>query len=125
MKLRALVGGRADLCGPEMTLAEAARTMAKGGPGALGVIDGRDLVGLLTEHDVLRAVAGGADPAVDTVAAWMSSDPDIFSPELEAEEAARWLLEMGYRHLPVMEDGELLGIVSIRDLLGAITSQGG
>ena len=53
---------------------------------------------------------------------WMSDAPDTFSPEVDVEEAAAWLLEVGYRHMPVMEGGELLGIVSIRDILWSIIS---
>jgi CBS domain-containing protein len=53
----------------------------------------------------------------------MADAPDTFSPDVEVEEAARWLLEVGYRHMPVMEAGELLGIVSIRDILWAIVGE--
>ncbi len=122
MKLRNLVGGRSELCGPATTLQEAAIAMSGGGMGSLGVVDGRHLAGLITERDVLRAVAAGVDTAAETVANWMSADPDVFSPEVEVEAAAQWLLETGYRHLPVIEDDELLGIVSIRDLLWALTA---
>ena len=52
----------------------------------------------------------------------MSETPDTFGPDVEVREAAAWLLEMGYRHMPVMQEGELLGIVSIRDILWAIIS---
>ena len=50
----------------------------------------------------------------------MTPAPDTFSPDVDVEEAAAWLIETGYRHLPVMRDGELLGIASIRDLLWAM-----
>ena len=49
-------------------------------------------------------------------------NPDTFLPDVDCKEAAAWLLEVGYRHMPVMEDGELLGIVSIRDILWSIIS---
>ena len=62
------------------------------------------------------------DPEEESVADWMSDTPDTFGPDVEVHEAAAWLLEMGYRHMPVMADGELLGIVSIRDILWAIIS---
>jgi CBS domain-containing protein len=68
-------------------------------------------------------VATGADPETELVADWMAEAPDTFSPDVEVEEAARWLLEVGYRHMPVMSDGELLGIVSIRDLLWALLGE--
>ena len=80
------------------------------------------LVGIITESDVVRAVSEGADAEEEVVADWMSDAPDTFGPDVEVREAAAWLLEMGYRHMPVMQDGELLGIVSIRDILWAIIS---
>jgi CBS domain-containing protein len=75
------------------------------------------LLGLITERDLVRAMANGVDLDQMTVSSFMSRDPDIFSPEFDIWEAAEWLVESGYRHLPVVEDGALLGIVSVRDLL--------
>jgi CBS domain-containing protein len=122
MKLGALVGGLATVIGPEATVADAAEILVSSGMGSLGVIDGRKLFGIFTERDVVRCVSAGADPEEVLVADWMSDTPDTFSPEVDCEEAAAWLLEVGYRHMPVMDDGELLGIVSIRDILWAIIS---
>jgi len=86
----------------------------------LGVVDGMKLLGLITERDLVRAMANGADLDQMTVSSFMSRDPDIFSPEFDVWEAAEWLAESGYRHLPVVEDGALLGIISVRDLLLAL-----
>ena len=122
MKLGSLVGGSATVIGPEATIAEAADALIEDGVGSLAVVEGRQLVGIITERDVVRAVAEGADPEEESVAQWMSDTPDTFGPDVEVSEAAAWLLEMGYRHMPVMQDGELLGIVSIRDILWAIIS---
>lgn len=120
MKLRALVGGSAEVTGPDTSLEDAARAMIAAGVGSLGVVDGPDLVGIITERDLIRATAEGALVG-GQVRDWMSPSPDTFSPEDDVSEAAQWLLETGYRHLPVMDDsGELLGIASIRDLLWAI-----
>jgi CBS domain-containing protein len=118
MKLGALVGGSATVIGSEATLGDVAVAL-----GSLGVIVDRQLVGIITERDLVRAVATGADPETELVADWMAEAPDTFSPDVEVEEAARWLLEVGYRHMPVMSDGELLGIVSIRDLLWALLGE--
>jgi CBS domain-containing protein len=96
--------------------------MTAAGHGSLGVVEGTHLVGLVTERDIVRAVAGGIDPDTTTVSAVMSAEPDVFSPENDVWEAAEWLAEAGYRHLPVIEDGLLLGIVSVRDLLVAIVA---
>lgn len=122
MKLGALVGGTATVIGPEATVADAAEALVADGVGSLGVVSDRRLIGIITERDVVRAIAEGADPESEVVADWMSDAPDTFSPEVDVEEAAAWLLEVGYRHMPVMDDGELLGIVSIRDILWAIIS---
>jgi CBS domain-containing protein len=124
MKLRGLVGGSAEVIGDEATLEEAARAMIEAGTGSLAVIKGRDMVGIVTERDVVEAVGGGYDPADETVTEWMTEDPDTFSPDVDVEEAAAWLLQVGYRHLPVIEDDELLGVVSIRDILFAIVEGG-
>ena len=124
MKLGALVGGAATVIGSEATLGDAAVALVEAGVGSLGVLGDRELIGIITERDLVRALAEGADPESDTVADWMADAPDTFSPDVDVEEAARWLLEVGYRHMPVMEDGELLGIVSIRDILWAIVGDG-
>jgi CBS domain-containing protein len=92
--------------------------------GSVGVVEGRRLTGIITERDVLRAAAEGTDPVTEIVRNWMTADPDVFSPEAQVREAAEWLLETGYRHMPIMEDGELLGIVSIKDILWAMASPG-
>ena len=120
MKLRALVGGRAEVIGNEATLLDAAEAMVDAGTGSLAVIQDRHLVGILTERDLVRAVAETEDPGEELVEDWMTEAPDTFSPEVDVEEAAEWLLEAGYRHLPVMEGEELLGIVSMRDVLWAL-----
>jgi CBS domain-containing protein len=125
MKLGSLVGGSATVIGREATVAEAAEALINDGVGSLAVVEGRLLVGIITERDVVRAVSEGADPEEEVVADWMSEAPDTFGPDVEVREAAAWLLEMGYRHMPVMQDGELLGIVSIRDILWSIISAEG
>ena len=54
----------------------------------------------------------------------MTPDPDVLSPEVEVRDAADWLLATGYRHLPVVEGGRLLGVVSIKDILWAVKEPG-
>jgi CBS domain-containing protein len=124
MKLGALVGGSATIIGPEASLGDAAEVLVADGVGSLGVVSDRQLIGIITERDLIRAIAAGVDPENEVVSAWMADAPDTFSPDVEVEEAARWLLEVGYRHMPVMSEGELLGIVSIRDILWAIVGSG-
>lgn len=122
MLLRDLVAGTPFVCGPDATLIEVAVGMASAGHGSAGVIKGRELVGVFTERDLLRAVAQAADLDEEPVRRWMGRDPDVFSPDVDAFDAAQWVLESGYRHLPVVEDGALLGIVSLRGLLAAVLS---
>ncbi len=100
---------------------EAATAMAEAGHGSLAVVDGRDIVGVITERDLVRAIASGSD-VEEPVSRWMSSDPDLFDADTDVFEAAEWLLQSGYRHLPVVEGSELLGVVSVRDLLAAVMS---
>ncbi len=123
MEIRNLVSGSAAVCGPDLTLREAAAVMMSEGIGSLGVVDHGALVGILSERDVLRAVADGADLDVGTVGEWMTPEPDCVGPELEVTDAAEWLMATGYRHLPVVDDGELIGIVSIKDVLWALGSE--
>lgn len=94
--------------------------MAEKGHGSVAVIDGRLLVGIVTERDIVGAVAAGVDLESTRVRDRMAVDPDVFGPDTDVFEAGEFLLESGYRHLPVVEDGVLLGVVSLRDLLGAV-----
>lgn len=100
---------------------EAAIAMNERDHGSLAVVDGFDLVGLITERDLRREVAAGTDLDATPVSAVMGAEPDTFDPDLDVWDAAAWIAESGYRHLPVMDDeSELLGVVSIRDLLKAL-----
>ncbi|MFP4073720.1 MAG: CBS domain-containing protein [Actinomycetota bacterium] len=120
MRLGDLVGDAPYVCGPDTTLLEAATAMEGSDLGSLAVVEGMELLGLVTERDIRRAVAAGTD--LDTaVSAVMSDEPDTFDPDLDVWDAATWIAESGYRHLPVVDDdGSLLGVVSVRDLLKAL-----
>ena len=120
MKLQALVGGAAEVIGSEATLSQAADRMMDEDVDYLAVVEGRTVAGILTERDLVAALAEDADPAEQTVSAWMTGAPDTVPPNITVREAATWLLETGYRHLPVMDEGELLGVVSITDVLWAL-----
>lgn len=121
MDLGDLVSGSPFVCGPDTDLVEVATVMAARGYGSAGVVDGRTLLGVITERDLVRAIAAGADMADEPVRRWMSTDPDVFDSRTDLFEAAEWLIESGYRHLPVVgSSGDLKGIVSLRDLLASI-----
>lgn len=123
MRLHALVGGTTEIIGPEGSIADAAQAMADAEADYVVVIDNRELVGILTERDLVMAIAEDVDLGAALVEEWMSEAPDTFAPDVTVAEGVAWLLETGYRHLPVMADGELLGVVTIRDLMWAQTQQ--
>jgi CBS domain-containing protein len=116
MRVEALVSGESDVVGPETSLGDAAGVLISRSVGALAVVDGRRLAGIVTDRDLVRALAEGAD-IEEPVSEWMTDGPDTVSPDVSVSEAADWLLETGYRHLPVALGDELLGIVDIRDVL--------
>ena len=108
---------------PDSTVSDAARVMVRGGFGSVVIVQGRMLLGILTERDALRAAAEEDDLRAVRVDQWMTEDPDTALPDLDTEEAASLMLSRGYRHLPVEVDGELLGMVSLRDVLSARIAQ--
>ena len=101
---------------PEDTIGEAAQKMDERGVGSAVVLDFGRLIGIFTERDLLRAVAGRVHSSEARVREWMTPDPITVAPDVSVEEAARTMLDNGFRHLPVVEDGRAVGIVSIRDV---------
>jgi CBS domain-containing protein len=104
---------------PDMPVAQAAEHMVARKVGSACVMQGSFLAGILTERDVLRAAASGADLTVSTVNEWMTPDPRYACPETLVEEAALIMFRNGFRHLPVLDGKHLCGIVSLRDLFAA------
>jgi CBS domain-containing protein len=100
-------------------LAEAARRMSGGSVGAVVVMDEEKLVGILTERDLMRAV-GDARVEGSAVADWMTRDPETIDPTESTEMAATLMIHGGFRHLPVVESGNVVGVVSIRDLMRVV-----
>jgi CBS domain-containing protein len=121
MKLGALVGHRAEIVGPETSIVGVAELMIAHDVAGVAVVDRTGMIGICTDRDLARGLAEGCDASV-AVSDIMTATPDVVGPDVEVEDAARWMLETGYRHLPVVEEGELLGIVDIRDVLWAIVS---
>ena len=98
-------------------LQTAAEQMCERGIGASLVLSSSGaLVGILTERDVLRAVAQGGVEGTN-VAAWMTRDPDTVGPDDTTRQAAQLMVLGGFRHVPVVENDRPVGIVSIRDLM--------
>jgi CBS domain-containing protein len=87
--------------------------------GSLLVTDGDDIVGIVTEHDITRAVGEEVDVDHTPIADWMSDYPQVAAPDWSVERALDTMLEHGYRHLPVV-DGGAMGMISIKDLVWAL-----
>jgi CBS domain-containing protein len=101
---------------PGVPLTEVAKRMTSRDVGAVMVVEDERLVGILTERDVLRAVATGEVEGTK-VGAWMTHDPDTVGPDERPGHAAAIMIHGGYRHLPVLDGDTPVGIISIRDLM--------
>ena len=102
-----------------MPLEDAVRSMNDRRVGAVLVLEGDRLVGVFTERDVLRAVAAGLTPEA-VVGDWMTRGPETIEPDDTAEHAAVLMIHGGFRHLPVVDAGKVVGILSIRDLMRSV-----
>jgi CBS domain-containing protein len=105
---------------PRESVREAIRRMSEAGVGSVAVCDGPRLVGILTERDVLQLAARGADLDAVPVGDAMTENVLTASPDDDILGAARLMGERHIRHLPVLEGENLLGIVGIRDVVGAL-----
>jgi len=103
---------------PEMSVREAAELMTRERIGALPVVrDGR-LIGIFSERDALvRVLAGGLDPDETLLAAVMTADPITIDARRPFKHALQMMVDGGFRHVPVVEDGKVVGVVSARDAL--------
>jgi CBS domain-containing protein len=120
MRVSEIMTNAAVMNQPDDTLAEAARKMWKQQTGSLLVMDGEDLVGIVTERDVLKAVAGGGSLQEIHVSEVMSKDLVTVGPGTSLREAAKVMADRWIRHLPVVDGGRLVGIISQRDLAGVL-----
>jgi len=102
------------------TLAEAARKMWKQQTGSLLVTEGEDLIGIITERDVLKAVATGVKLEETRIAEVMTKDVVTVGPGTSLREAAKIMADRWIRHLPVVDGGKLVGVLSQRDLAGVL-----
>jgi CBS domain-containing protein len=102
---------------PEDTIGEAAQRMADSNVGSSVVLDHGRLIGILTERDLLRAMAQRVHPSEARVREWMTPEPVAAPESTTADEAARLMIEKGFRHLPVVDGDRTLGVVSLRDVM--------
>lgn len=111
--------------GPGHTLQDAAAAMARRSVGAAVVVDpDAPGPGLISERDILHSVAAGEDPASELVADHLTSDLTFASPDWSLERAATAMVRGGFRHLVVVERGELRGMLSMRDIVRCWTTDG-
>jgi CBS domain-containing protein len=114
-----VMSGAVVAVAPEDTLGEAAERMAEEGVGSAVVLDAGRLIGILTERDLLGAVAGRVHTSEARVREWMTADPITASESTSINEAMRTMLEQGFRHLPVVDGGRTIGVVSLRECMRA------
>ena len=101
---------------PEDTIGEAAQKMVDREVSSAAVSDYGRLIGILTERDLTRAVAGRTHSSEARVREWMTPDPLTMAEDASVEEAGQAMIERGFRHIPVVAAERAVGIVSIRDV---------
>ena len=118
--IREIVAKRKVVSAPsKTTVAHAARVMEDNQVGALLVVEKGRLVGIFTERDALfRVLAAGRDPRTTPLSEVMTRDPQSIQPDRAFGHAMLMMYEGGFRHVPVVEKGHPLGVVSTRDALG-------
>ena len=111
--------------GPGHTLRQAASAMAERGVGAAVVLDPDSMgPGILTERDVLISLGRGEDPDAEKVADHLTAELVFASPEWSLEQAAVAMVRGGFRHLVVVDGGETVGVLSVRDIVRCWTDDG-
>jgi len=98
------------------TIAETASLMAQRRVGSALVLDGRRLLGIFTERDIVKALSQDASATHQAIGHWMTRNPDTIPSDATTDEALRLMLDGGFRHLPVMDGDRLVGMISMRDL---------
>jgi CBS domain-containing protein len=99
------------------SLAEAASVMSQRRVGSVLIMEGEDLIGILTERDIVRAISHDIGAPRDAIAHWMSAAPTTVSANTSLEEARDLMDRNHIRHLPVSDGGRLIGMLSMRDLI--------
>lgn len=114
-----IAGGQLVTASKDTTVVEAAKTMTKAHVGAILVVEDGALTGIFTERDALqRVLAKGVDPTVTPLSKVMTAKPVTVSPNLPLGHALHLMYEGGFRHVPVVDQGKPVGMVSARDALG-------
>jgi CBS domain-containing protein len=110
---------------PGHSLRDAARAMAERGVGAAVVMDPEQPgPGIVTERDILQSIGQGQDPDSERVSEHLSADLTFASPDWSLERAAEAMVRGGFRHLIVVDGGEMIGVLSMRDIVRCWVSDG-
>jgi CBS domain-containing protein len=119
MNMSELVAGAIVAASPGMKLIDVAKLMEAEGVGSVAVVDENDdFIGIITDRDIVHAVARSEqNTTADEI---MTAAPDTIEIDTEISEAVAWMNATGYRHLPITDNGTLVGMVSIKDLLWAV-----
>jgi CBS domain-containing protein len=101
---------------PAATVGEAATLMGERRAGSALVMEGERLLGIFTERDIVKALGQHFDAAGHTVSEWMTANPVTVPPDTPVRQALERMIQGGFRHLPVVDDDSVVGVVSMRDL---------
>ena len=124
MRIRDLPHGRLLSVGPDATLAEVAKRMRLEDCDSVAVMADKRLLGIITERDLVRAIADGVDPTRTRADTFMSADPATVTADEDVSMVAVKMMALGIRHLPVVDArGAPVGLISARDLV-AVLDQG-
>ena len=116
MQVRDIMHTDVKTTAPTDTFDHVATVLRENGISSVVVVEDGKLAGIVTERDLVNLVADGGDPRATKVSERMSKDLDTVDPKTDIAEAADHMARLKIRHLPVLQDGELAGIISIRDL---------
>ncbi len=101
---------------PSTTVGEAISLMARNRIGSALIMEGGRLIGIFTERDTVRAISQSHDAPTHEISSWMTRDPKTVDADVDVDDAMKTMLDNGFRHLPVVDGGEVVGMVSMRDL---------
>jgi CBS domain-containing protein len=116
MQVKDIMHADVKTAAPTESFAQVAALLHRNGISSVVVMDGSSLSGIVTERDLVNLVADGQDPQKTTIADRMSTNLETVSSRTDIAQAAEHMARLGIRHLPVVDEGALVGIISIRDL---------
>jgi CBS domain-containing protein len=121
VKVKDVPPGRLRSVGPDASLAEVARRMRLDDCDSVAVMTEKRLLGIITERDLVRAIADGVDPEQVRADVFMSADPATVTADEEVSVVAVKMMALGIRHLPVLDaKGTPIGLISARDLVAVL-----